>query len=316
MTEIGGYFGLDYFIDNPYHINMIEFNSGRNALLFLVRSKNIKKLFIPYFLCDSISNTLENNFIEFEYYNIDENLKPIFNRKLKNDEYLYLVNYFGSLNDDIIQSFKDKFIRVIVDNTQSFFQKPIDSIDTLYSIRKYFGVPDGAYLYTNQELKLDLSPDTTKDRMEHILGRFEETASSYYNVYKNNDKILGNRPLKKMSKISKNILGAIDYEKVIIRRNSNYDYLSKKLDSTNKLNLEKSNAPFCYPYYVENGLEIKKILAQSQIYIPTLWPNVVDNNSRETHEYKFAANILPLPCDQRYSTEDMSYMVNTLNQFI
>lgn len=38
---------------------------------------------------------------------------------------------------------------IILDNTQSFFQKPISGIDTIYSCRKYFGVPDGAYLSTN-----------------------------------------------------------------------------------------------------------------------------------------------------------------------
>ena len=33
-------------------------------------------------------------------------------------------------------------------------------------------------------------------------------------------------------------------------------------------------------------------------------------------EYKYAANILPLPCDQRYGIEDMKYIVNQLLQYI
>ena len=70
--------------------------------------------------------------------------------------------------------------------------------------------------------------------------------------------------------------------------------------------------PFAYPYYVENGIETRKKLAEKKIYIPTLWPNVLIEKHGDTIEYDYAANILPLPCDQRYGLDDMEYIVKEL----
>ena len=36
------------------------------------------------------------------------------------------------------------------------------------------------------------------------------------------------------------------------------------------------------------------------IYIPTLWPNVLEECPQGSLEYHYAADILPIPVDQRY----------------
>lgn len=81
MKEIGGYFQLDQLIDEPFHKNLVELNTARNALLYLVKSKNIGKVYLPYFLCDSVSSILSKNPIEYDYYEIDRNFRPIFNEQ-------------------------------------------------------------------------------------------------------------------------------------------------------------------------------------------------------------------------------------------
>ena len=48
------------------------------------------------------------------------------------------------------------------------------------------------------------------------------------------------------------------------------------------------------------------------IYIPILWPNVLENISDNQIEYQYVLNILPLPCDQRYDLEDMISIVDKL----
>ena len=55
MKEIGGYFELENLISNEYHKNLLALNSGRNALSYILKSKKIEKIYIPYYLCDSIS---------------------------------------------------------------------------------------------------------------------------------------------------------------------------------------------------------------------------------------------------------------------
>ncbi len=88
------------------------------------------------------------------------------------------------------------------------------------------------------------------------------------------------------------------------------------ISALNKLNLIAPKGAFAYPFYVENGIEIRKALAQKKIYIPTLWPNVLDDMPKDSIEYDYAANILPLPCDQRYSIDDMKCLVGGIRKCI
>ena len=63
-----------------------------------------------------------------------------------------------------------------------------------------------------------------------------------------------------------------------------------------------------YPLLLENGVEVRKKLLQKKIYIPTLWPDVLEWCGEDETEYQMAKNILPLPIDQRYGVEDMEYL--------
>ena len=127
---------------------------------------------------------------------------------------------------------------------------------------------------------------------------------------------LQERPLKYMSKLTHNVLGVIDYERVRRIRNENYAYLEREFGAQNKLKLVVPDGAFAYPFYVENGIEIRKALVKKKIYIPTLWPNVLNDTLEECIEYKFAKNILPLPRDQRYSIDDMKCLVEEMRKCI
>lgn len=314
MREIGGYFQLDQLIEQPYYEHLIELNTARNALYYLVKAKGIKKIYLPYFLCDSVSNLLDMYHVKYEYYNIDLTFAPILDITLKDTEYVYLVNYYGQITDAQVIDYKNKYKNIILDNVQSFFQKPVEGIDTIYSCRKYFGVPDGAYLSTDSKWQNKLNEDKSSLRMKHILGRFEGNASDYHADFRKNDASFKNEPVKKMSKLTKNILGAIDYQVIIESRNTNFSYLHENLRHTNRLELTVPNGPFAYPYYVKDGLNVRKKLAEKKIYIPTLWPNVLMANTVDNVEYDYTANILPIPCDQRYGISDMEVIIKELTQ--
>ena len=49
MKEIGGYLGLEEFCGREYYNELIAVNNARNALVYLIRAKEIKKLFISCF---------------------------------------------------------------------------------------------------------------------------------------------------------------------------------------------------------------------------------------------------------------------------
>jgi len=300
MKEIGGYFGLEEVCNTEYHSKLLPLNTGRNALLYLLKARIIKKVYIPFFLCDSIGDVCKRNGYQFSYYKIDAAFLPAIHSPLTDDEYLYVVNYYGQIKNKKIEQLKQQYDHIIIDNSQAFFQKPVNGVDTIYTCRKYFGVPDGAYLSTNIRLQAQLEIDVSKDRMTHLLGRFEGVAADYYLNFINNENILKNEPLKQMSRLTHHILGSIQYENARNKRNENYAYLETELKGLNGLKLSAPDGAFAYPFYMENGADIRKILAHKKIYIPTLWPDVFNKLTMDALEYRYALNILPLPCDQRY----------------
>lgn len=310
FKEIGGYFGLEEFSGREYHQNLIGVNSGRNALLYVLKAKKIEKLYIPSFLCDTVYKLCERENFSFEFYSIDENFQPVFNKKLSNNEWLYIVNFYGQISNKKIKQYKKKYGNIIFDNVQAFFQKPVKNIDTVYSCRKFFGVPDGGYVSTDTLLDETLEIDYSNERMKHILGRYEKTGSEFYSDFQKNDESFYQIGLKKMSKLTKNILRAVDYSFVKSTRNQNYAYLEAKLGKYNKLKLTAPDGPYCYPFYCNNGAEIKQKLAKQKIYIPTLWPNVLEQG--DELETNYAKNILPIPCDQRYTKEDMDKIASEI----
>lgn len=316
MREIGGYLELDQLINKPYHQNMLELNTARNALLYLINTKNIQKVYLPHYMCDSVYMTLENNKIDFEFYHIDKYFSPIFEGRLQDNHYLYLVNYFGQLNSTCIEEIQNNYKNIILDNTQNFFQKPINGIDTLYSCRKYLGVPDGAYLATTETTNKELAIDFSGSRLAHLVGRYEGRASEFYTEFKKTGEILDNLPIRAMSKLTKNLLGAIDYDYIFKKRNVNFNYLHEHFINKNVLKVRPVSGAFSYPLYVQNGIEVRKKLAARYIYIPTLWPNVLEEADCKSIEYDYAANILPLPCDQRYGIQDMKRLVKEVEECI
>ncbi len=312
VKEIGGYFELEHFSGAEYHTNAIGVNSGRNALVYLLKARGIKKLYIPAFLCDTVYKVCQREGYAYEFYSVDDAFMPIFDKQLTTDEWIYIVNYYGQISNDTLKELKARYTNVIFDNVQAFFQPALAGVDTIYSCRKFFGVPDGGYVSTDAVLSDPLPPDTSSNRMKHILGRFEETGSAYYADFQSNDEGFYDLELRAMSSLTANLLRAIDYSVVACKRNENYATLAALLGNTNRLPLTTPNGPYCYPYYCDNGLEIKKQLASQKLYIPTLWPNVFSEESATESEKRYAADILPLPCDQRYNTEDMQRLAEAI----
>ena len=103
MKEIGGYIELDTYHLPMLHEGAIALNCGRNALAYLFRSKRIQRIRLPYLLCSSIAETCERENVALSYYHIQENFQPDESLKLEDDEWLYLVNYYGQLDNETIK---------------------------------------------------------------------------------------------------------------------------------------------------------------------------------------------------------------------
>lgn len=314
MLEIGGYLELDTYHLPMLHEGAVALNCGRNALVYLLRARNIKRLWIPKFICDSVTGVCDREGVPYTLYGIGMDFRPSEDIQLGEGEWLYFVNYYSQFDNDQIAEYVNTYKCVIVDNAQSYFQPPIPHVDTLYTCRKYFGVADGAFLYTDAKLDETLPQDESFERMRFLLGRFERSASEFYGEYIANNKYFATEPIKQMSKLTHNLLHGIDYDRVKTIRKKNYQYLHSALDGIDGLKIGKSMGTFMYPLFLKNGMEIRKRLQQQKIYIPTLWPSVFEWCGEDEAEYQMAKNILPLPIDQRYEISDLNNFVRELTK--
>lgn len=323
MKEYGGYIQLDTYRGTEHYPELPAFNSGRAALRFLIRYHGIKKLFLPGFCCSTVWEACQAEGISWEFYSIDPRFHPIFQQSLQNQEWLYVVNFYGTLADQDMEALAVRHPRIIADYTHAFFQKPLPELDTLYSCRKFFGVADGAYLSigTSAEhgwemLYHSLPLDASHDRMHFLLGRFEGQASDFYQEYDENNQRFTSEPVKRMSPLTRNLLRAIDYSFAKQRRTENFQYLHMRLKALNKLELPVIPGAYAYPFWYQAqpdaGARLRKELICQKIYVPTLWPEVMEQYPEDSLEYQMTCNILPLPIDQRYTTEDMEHILGIL----
>ncbi len=313
MKEIGGYIEFEHYHGSMLHQGAVALNCGRNALAYLIRTGKISKLWLPRFLCDSVTGVCEREGVPYELYGVGPDFLPTRDFRLGEGEWLYLVNYYSQLTNEQIKAFAARYGRVIVDNAQSYFQLPVPGVDTLYTCRKYFGVADGAFLYTGAEGDMDLPLDESHGRMGFLLGRFERPASEFYEEYSANNRMFANEPVKRMSRLTDNLLHGIDYAAVRRRRTENFELLHEKLRGRNLLNLRETGT-FMYPLMLERGAEIRGRLREEKIFIPTLWPSVSELAGADSAEYRMAREILPLPIDQRYGPEEMNYLADRVIQ--
>lgn len=166
LSPIGGYFELELPHGQVFHSNAIALNSGRFCFEYLLRCRKYKKVFIPYYTCDSVIEPIIKLGIDYEFYHIDKEYCIIDDIKLAEDEALLYTNYWGLQHEHCEELAAKYGKQLILDYTQAFFSNPICGIDTFYSCRKYFGVPDGGYFYSDAVTDFEIEQDESYLRMD------------------------------------------------------------------------------------------------------------------------------------------------------
>lgn len=323
MKPIGGYPELELSKGEHYHRDALKLNTARNCLEYILLARGYKKVYVPYYTCEAVLEPFErirrnkSEVAAIEYYHIDKDFKPVSLPNLDDGEAFLYTNYFGLMQECIeilVHKYGD---RLIVDNSQAFFDLPYPNIDTFYSARKFFGVSDGAYLYTGKVLEQcygeEIGTDHSFDRMKALLKRIDLGPEAGYNDFQMIENSLSFEPIKTMSQLTCSILCAVDYDKVREIRRSNYLALHENLSKKQKVafKLNTTAVPLCYPFLSESP-GLRKALLANRIYVPTYWPNVLQQCPETSIEHQYGSQLLPLPIDQRYDHTDMKLIINNI----
>jgi hypothetical protein len=312
MTEaIGGYFELELRQGEHYHKDALRLNTARNCFEYILRARKYTKVYIPYYTCEVMLEPLNKCNVAYDFYHINEQLEPVEVFHLEPSEAFLYTNYYGLKQQCVAQLATQYGKQLIVDNAQAFFADPIQGIDTFYSARKFFGVADGAYLYTDAHLDIELEQDQSYARMAHLLKRADIDAEAGYADFRKNDDALCGETIKKMSRLTEKILCSIDYDKVHSIRRHNYQLFETKLGSSNKIHfiLEEGSVPMIYPYWT--NVCIRENLINKRIYTATYWQNVLDWTNVGDIENILTQMLIPLPIN--INETEVDTIINSLS---
>jgi len=293
-NAIGGYFDLE--IDRngrSIYPDALEFNSGRSALGALMRVAKPARVWVPWYICNSVVSAFEYENINIKRYFLDENFLPLQPDTLRNGDCLLYINYFG-ICDGQVKEVLCRYPRdqVIIDFAQAFFAKPPSRcMGTIYSPRKFVGVPDGGYLVTDHPVEVVATDQTIEvDRIKHLLMRWERGAEAGYESYLAAEKSLAYEGPDGMSILAKRLLCRTDYEEMALTRRKNYEFIHRILGPYNCLDLPLNTpeSPLSYPFWASE--DVRAELISKKVYVATYWPEIMKVCDSDTREYLWAQN--------------------------
>lgn len=309
QRPIGGYFELELPSYPELHSKARALNSGRFCLEYVLRCKKYSKVYVPYFTCDSAIEPIVKLDVPYEFYHIDRQYHIVGDIVLSDNEALMYTNYWGLQSEYCLELSREYGAQLILDYTQAFYAKPIEGVDTFYSCRKFFGVPDGGYLYTEGNADFAIEQDESYTRMNSLVKRIDQSPEAGYEDFRRCSETFHSFPIRYMSKFTKRLMQGINYRLVAERRRENYEYLRMALGG---IPLVDDAVPMIFPYTIEDGQTLRKHLIQNRVFVAKYWPNVDDWAGANASETWMANNILPLPIDQRYGIEDMKRIIELI----
>jgi len=317
---VGGYFELELDDGGEYHTSGIRFNLGRSCLEFLLRCSPPEVVYIPYYTCSAVLEPIKKLGLDCRFYSLNANLEVDLLHPISPNSRILYTNYFG-LKSRYVESLCSRFKNsLIVDNAQAFYSLPPTGIDAFYSCRKFFGVPDGAYLYSSSgriEDYSELALDTSVERMDYLLRRIEFGAREGYQSFRRVEDSFQSVGMRRMSKLSERLMRSIRYSQVAEIRKLNYSRLHDALSRFNELGIlpDVGEVPLAYPFLIDKP-GLRERLIENDIFVPLYWENVLKDAAQHQWEYYLASRLCPLPIDQRLNIEDLDKIAGVVKSFL
>ncbi|NOU00628.1 MAG: hypothetical protein HOO95_03495 [Gallionella sp.] len=320
-TEIGGYFGLELPWHGELYPDALKLQSGRAAIRAALESAAITQVLLPAYVCDSVIKAVTDSGAKAVFYCLDESRYP---KDLpatfpKHSALLY-VNYFGLCAKNIAKlRTVIPACRLIIDNSQALFATHQGELATIYSPRKFVGVPDGGLLIHSASLKFkmpDVEDSASIERMRPLIVRMAYSARQGYSDFKKIPLSLQDTTPLLMSRLTQRLLKSIPWTEIAQRRRKNFLLMSKELDGINGMHweLDAADVPMCYPLTLpgEKVDQIRDQLTARNIFIPIYWQDALPRITPNSIETILTNHTLFIPIDQRMESNQVKMLSDLL----
>lgn len=277
-------------------MEIIKLNLARNCLKYICKAYGINKILLPYYTCPVVWNSLREESCEVKFYHIDKDFLPT--EKFKKNDFILYTNYFG-INSKNCKKLAKKYPNIIIDNSQGFFSEPL-GLASFNSLRKFFNVQNGAYLFTSKQLeqvfevdKIELQPVSMQEDYEKFL--------------KNELFLDSQKQIKAISPKVEKMMNDLDFETESIKRVRIFKQYEKVLKNFNNIQLDLNigDIPYCYPFSPNSEI-IKRKLWSKNLVLLQLWKNF----PKSFVESEFLNDTIALPLDNAEYAEKIIEIIN------
>lgn len=277
-------------------MEIIKLNLARNCLKYICKAYGINKILLPYYTCPVVWNSLREENCEVKFYHIDKDFLPT--EKFKKNDFILYTNYFG-INSKNCKKLAKKYPNIIIDNSQGFFSEPL-GLASFNSLRKFFNVQNGAYLFTSKQLeqvfevdKIELQPVSMQEDYEKFL--------------KNELFLDSQKQIKTISPKVEKMMNDLDFETESIKRVRIFKQYEKVLKNFNNIQLDLNigDIPYCYPFSPNSEI-IKRKLWSKNLVLLQLWKNF----PKSFVESEFLNDTIALPLDNAEYAEKIIEIIN------
>ncbi len=323
----------------------ILLRSGRDALKAVAREYNCGTVFLPALSCDSMVVPFHLYGHKVVYYKIQNDYRTDYADLLdlldkeSGTMLLLYMNYFGNLSasDEQLGRIKNRYPNVVFieDRTHDLIyerQNKFQPDYTVASLRKWMNVPDGGLLWTermlnNTAFSEDITFSETRRKAQCMRAEFfkngdEYIKTEYRKIFSTvTDQIDIDLIPGRMSEYAYQMALTTDWNAVRNDRERNATILTKKLsycDSIKFIQHDTCKSNLYVPILIDNRDLIQRNLAAKGIFTTLIWPlNDEQKKYCKVAEYTERC-MLGIPCDQRYSAEDVHFIgqevVKTINE--
>jgi len=335
--------------------NVVLTSSGRGAISLMLKHIEVnvrsKIALLPAYICESIIVPFIRAGYRCYFYDVDNQLRPneeSIERLLGKDIGVFLhMEYFGfSTNSNLhyyINQLKERGTIIVEDITHTLYSKyrRYDENDYyIASLRKWMGLPSGGFLASKKYDICDINIKGVREcvtvqldffviRLEALLLKGKYIVSKnyrlkqrYLDLFKKAEDILDNNPnFYLIDGISLSMVKTINLDELVRKRKENFGILLKCIKNFKDIQpvfdmITDDVCPLFFPVYVKEREKLRKFLITKKIYCPVHWPvpsqlNIINYPlSRKVYEC-----ILSIPCDQRYSVEDMFRIIEVISDY-
>lgn len=298
------------------HPDACALSTGRACLAAILRALRPARVYVPFYTCNTVFQPFVDLGIPITFYAIDERFAPKDPPVLGTDEYILWTNYFG-LCGEVLPELSARYgAHLLIDDTHAFFSGRHARLWSFTSARKFFGVPDGAYLFAPAVLPLDAARFSGAS-LRHLALRSEGKMIPALQAEAAYERTL-DAAVRSISATSEKLLCGCDMAGAARIRRENFAILHAHLAATNRLSptLADGDAPFCYPYLPARPPS-RAALYRHRILVQPLWADVLIRATEGfAWERHLSRTLLALPLDQRYGAADMETLAQAVSAVV